>query len=374
LHSTGICANYSALMNKPRKFPFGKLNIIIPVVILILLLQVLGPAYGIAFGDGYDFNATAAARAGGASGTRVSIPSSGLDRFVEVTKLSDLPHPGLTGITSPGDFIENFNNSWESITLGLVYNPDTGFVRYAHESSPNPTIYDISLPVTHTVLVSISLSTVNSGWPVELDDRDGAGYDGVLKTYFLPDFNGDGGDHADDNIVEIAPDGTILNAWETDGPSNDSYDASAINYILDVAVVPGSPTRYFATALGDGSLMYELDLVKGGWFVPDSWGTISTCTVPGLSENMGIDYDQENGVLYHSDHDSATIVITDLDCNLLASFTCASPSGWNSGVTYIEGSSPPEVWVTDFESDSTTRCEAITHYPIYLPLVLRNLP
>jgi hypothetical protein len=51
-------------------------------------------------------------------------------------------------------------------------------------------------------------------------------------------------------------------------------------------------------------------------------------------------------------------VVTNLGCTVEATFTCASNAGYHSGVTYIEGSAPPEVWVTNFSDDQTTRCEA----------------
>jgi hypothetical protein len=117
--------------------------------------------------------------------------------------------------------------------------------------------------------------------------------------------------------------------------------------------------RYFVAAAFDGSKVYEIDLIKAGLFVDDTWGTVRTCTVPGLADNLGIDYDAETGLLYHSDLGSTHIVVTDLDCNVIGSFDCPSPGGFNSGVTYVEGSQPPEVWATDFANATTTRCEAL---------------
>ena len=220
-----------------------------------------------------------------------------------VSSLGGLPDTASVPLFQPGTVIENFSNTWDISTIGLVYDPSRGYVRYAHETTPNPTIYDVDYPVPHTVLGNITLSSVNAGWPQPLDHRDGAGYDATTDTYFLPDYQGDL-INADDNIVEISPSGVILNAWETDNSlgSNDSYDATAIDMIIDIAIVPGSPTRYFATAASDGSVVYEIDLIKtGSWWTPNTWGTLNTFSVPGLSENMGIDYDAEHGVLYHSD-------------------------------------------------------------------------
>jgi hypothetical protein len=132
--------------------------------------------------------------------------------------------------------------------------------------------------------------------------------------------------------------------------------------------------RYFVAAAFDGSTVYEIDLIKAGLFVDDTWGTVRTCTVPGLADNLGIDYDSETGLLYHSDLGSNHIVVTDLDCNVIGSFACPSPGDFNSGVTYVEGSQPPEIWATDFANATTTRCEALfapgvpdTPAPVTLP-------
>jgi uncharacterized repeat protein (TIGR01451 family) len=276
--------------------------------------------------------------------------------------------PHLRPLAAADDVIETFDNAWSYSTIGLVYDPDRGIVRYAHESQSSkhrPTIYDVET-TAHTIPFSVALSTKNSGWPWQIDNRDGAGYDYVAGTYFLPDYNGDLS-YADDNIVEIRPDGTILNAWEMDNEvgSNDSSDGSKIDNIIDIAVVPGNPTRYFVTAAYDGNKIYEIRLVKTGtWWTPNSWSTVATYTLPiwdANNDNLGIDYDAEHGYLYHSSWDTTTILITDLNMNLVTdlvpSFDCPGAGGYNSGVTYIEGSDPPEVWVTDFDSDKTTRCE-----------------
>jgi DNA-binding beta-propeller fold protein YncE len=255
-------------------------------------------------------------------------------------------------------FEENFANSWADSGVGLVYDPGRDYVRYAHQSEPNATIYDVDYPPPHTVLGDIQFSALNPGWPSTLDNRTGIGYDATLDTYFSADYNGDLTNY-DDNIIEFTFDGTILNAWETGDAlaSNDSYDGSVIEGIIDIAVVPGTPTRYFATAVGDASIVYEIHLIKTGtWWTPATWGTLATWPVPILGENLGIDYDADHGVLYHSDEDSNYIVVTDLDGNMLELLACSGPSGYSTGVTYIEGKPDREVWVTDQSSNTTTRC------------------
>jgi hypothetical protein len=265
------------------------------------------------------------------------------------------------------DVIEVFANTWSYSTIGLVYIPGQDLVRYAHESQSsthNPTLYDVDY-ISHTVMYSTALSTQNSSWPWQIDNRDGAGYDFVHNTTFLPDYNGDLS-YADDNIVEIDRDGKILNAWEMDDEvgSNDSSDGTEIDSIIDIAVVPGNPPRYFVTAAYDDGIVYEISLTKTGtWWTPNSWRTVMTYTgaiAEVFQDNLGIDYDAEHEVLFHSGWHTTTILITDLDMNPIsevsATFDCPGAGGYNSGVTYIEGSAPTEVWVTDFSSDKTTRC------------------
>ncbi|MBN1659657.1 MAG: PKD domain-containing protein [Anaerolineae bacterium] len=121
----------------------------------------------------------------------------------------------------------------------------------------------------------------------------------------------------------------------------------------------GAEEGFEAAAAYDGSIVFEIDLIRTGtWWAPLSWGTVHTCTVPGLADNTGIDYDAEHSLLYHSDDASTNIVVTDLDRHVLDAFTCDSPAGLNTGVTYIEGRNEPEIWVTDYSSGSTTRCAA----------------
>jgi uncharacterized repeat protein (TIGR01451 family) len=274
--------------------------------------------------------------------------------------LADQPRPIIPSFYPPGTVLDIFDNTWDISTMGLVYNPGLDEVRYAHEVYSTASIWDVNYASPHTVLGSILLSTINPGWPVGLNRRNGIDYDPGNNVYFLPDYGGDAV-NADDNIIEIAPDGTILNAWELgDGlGSNDSYDGAAINSIIDIAVVPGTPPRYFVATAFDGSTVYEIDLIKTGTrWTPDTWGLLGSWNVPGLADNLGIDYDAEHGLLYHSDWGSTNIVATDLAFHTMITTTCASPSGFNTGVTYIEGKSQPEIWVTDYLSNTTTRCAA----------------
>jgi hypothetical protein len=357
-------------------------------------LDISGPAYGTAFGDD-DTYAQPSPMGGESSAASPEAPAAPRERvpevvdpsdipyigspgpaaprqMTEVASLSDIPHTGSPGTAVPGDVIENFANTWDVSSIGLVYDQIADGVLYAHESEPNPTLHYVDYSVPHTWFFSWSLSALNPNWPPTLDNRDGAAHHYSLDHVFLTDYNGDLS-IADDNIVEIQWGGTILNAWETDGAGNDSYDGSVINAIIDIAVVPGAPDRYFVAAAGDGSLVYEIDLIKAGWWAPDSWGTLGTCSVPGLGDNVGIDFDVDHGVMYHSDFNSTTIVVTDLNCNVLDTFTCNSPAGFNTGVTFIEGKSPPEIWVTDFSSNSTTRCEALAPPPAVIVQAMADL-
>ncbi|MFC2029736.1 hypothetical protein ACFLWA_03300 [Chloroflexota bacterium] len=300
----------------------------------------------------------------------VQSPQSTADSTAVTRHASDGDQPLETGASSvtqqsmpaalpPGTVIDSFANTWRNAGTGLVYDPSRNSVRYAHGSPPTTGIWDVDYAL-RSALGSLPLSVYNPGWPASLDFFDGAAYDPGSDLYFLADYNGDV-TNADDHIVEITPGGTILNAWEMDNDvgSNDSYDGSAINLIIDVAVVTGDPPRYFAAANGDGSIVYEIDLIQTGtWWQPGTWGTLNTCAVTGLVDNAGIDYDAENGLLYHSDRYSTAIVVTDLECNVLDSYTCAGTEDMNTGVTFIEGRNRPEIWVTDYTSNRTTICAA----------------
>lgn len=287
-------------------------------------------------------------------------------RFTDVEPFKQgAPLHADSRLTSSDNVIEVFTNGWSYSSTGLVFDPLRNTVRYAHESqsnTSNPTIYEVDQAPPHSVGTSFALSAVNSGWPWQVDNRTGVGYNFTNDTYFLPDYNGDLS-YADDNIVEIDSSGNILNAWEMDDEvgSNDSSDGSEIDSIIDIAVVPGTPPRYFVTAAYDGAVVYEISLIKTGTlWTPNSWSTVATYTLPEFTDNLGIDWDAEHEVLFHSDWHSTTILITDLAMNPIsgveAAFNCPGAGGYNSGVTYIEGSDPPEIWVTDFSSDQTTRC------------------
>lgn len=266
-----------------------------------------------------------------------------------------------------GTVIESFANTWGNNTIGLVFNSVSDQVRFVHENSPNLCIFDVSLTPPHSLVRDVDLQSQNSGWEIG-KNKTGVGFDSSTNTYFITDFQGDvlSGGNVDDYIIEVDVNGIILNAWEMDDQlgSNDSHDGSSINNILDIAVVPGSPTRYFVAAANDGGKVYEITLIKKGWWVENSWATINTyegAVAKNLGDNYGIDYDEKNQRLYHSDRNSNIILVTDLNMEPLpgvSKFTCAGSSGFNSGVTFIEGSSPAEVWVTDFESNETTRCQS----------------
>ena len=139
-----------------------------------------------------------------------------------------------------GDVLEVFTNTWNQSAFGLVYNPAEGFVRYVHEElgDHSATLWDID-PITHTVLFSTSLSDLNPNWSYLWNKRNGVEWNPSTNTYFMPDYNGSL--TLDDNVIEVNADGIILNAWELDGASNDSYDGSVINKVVDLALVPVHP-------------------------------------------------------------------------------------------------------------------------------------
>ncbi|MBN2005647.1 MAG: hypothetical protein JXA21_19975 [Anaerolineae bacterium] len=257
---------------------------------------------------------------------------------------------------TPGTVIETFTNTWGSASAGLTYNPETGSVRYVHETGSGHNLFDVAYTAPHPVLRSFSLSEMNPGWSTLQNGRTGAGYDVGSGHYFLTDYAGN--TLRNDNYVEVDALGKIINAWELDGTDNDSYNGFAMDNVVDIAAAPGTPTRYFATRLNDGSEVYELDLIKAGQFAAGTWGHVNTCNVPGILDTAGIDYDAQNGVLYHSDWGSNKIVVTDLRCNVRATFTCGAANAHISGVTFIEKQWPPEVWAIDYDRNVTTRCTA----------------
>jgi hypothetical protein len=309
--------------------------------------------------------------------TRAHVADGAPIASASVPSVSGVPRAPAR-IDTAGDVLEVFTNTWSHSSIGLVYAPGRQQIRYVHESqsaTSSPTIYDVAYG-SHTVLSSFALSAQNSGWPWELDNRTGAGYDYVNDTFFLTDYNGDL-IYADDNIVEVDVNGTILNAWEMDDEvgSNDSADGSAIDSIVDIAVVPGrGGNRYFATALYDGPVVYEIALTRTGtWWTPNSWSTVMTYTGGALSDiftdNMSIDYDAQNNVLYHSGWTTSTILVTDLNMQPItwapATFNCPNSAGYHSGVTFIEGAWPPEIWSTNYSgANTTTRCEAVGNPPV----------
>lgn len=279
---------------------------------------------------------------------------------------SDVPRPTIVGGPQPDAWqVVGTFPAYDVSAIGVDYAPEGDFGILAHESSPNPTIYHVDY-ASHALLGSLLFSTINPGWPAGLDNRDGVEYDPSTSHFFAPDYNGDAAAY-DDNIIEYDAQGVILNAWETDNSfgSNDSYDGSAINQIIDIAVAQVTPdVRYFATAAGDGSIVYEINLIKtGAWWTPGTWGTITTWTVPGLGDNVGISYDFDHNVLYHSDFSSTNIVVTDLDGNVLETFSCPGAGGFNTGVGYVEGKANREIWVTDFSSNVVTMCQDVQVQP-----------
>jgi hypothetical protein len=265
------------------------------------------------------------------------------------------------GQDAPGDTLETFPVSWGASPIGLCYDPVRDLVQFAHESDTGgsglPTVFDIDYGAGHALLTSYTLSALNPGWPAYLNNRDGSGYDSGTNTFFLPDFNGDV-TNVDDNIIEMQPDGTILNAWETDGAGNDSSDGTNIDQVIDMAVIPGSPPRYFV-ACNTNNLVIEIDLVKTGtWWTASTWSTLNTWTAPSISNCVGVDYDADSGYLFLADFNSNLVVVSTPGGSFVDSFTCGT-SGFNTGVTQCEGKTPAECWVVDFGSTTVTRCESI---------------
>jgi len=264
--------------------------------------------------------------------------------------------------------IETFPHTWAADSIGLVYDSNNDLLRYAHEnataSAPYPCIFDVAYSGAHPLIRSIDLSEENAGWRSELHETNGAAFDRLANVYFLTDYNGDLTWH-DDFIIEVNLQGTVLNAWGMDDEyagSNDSSDGTAIDNIADIAVIPGNPPRYFATALYDNNKVYEISLTRGGWWVADSWHTVKVYegenVLSEFSDNIGIDWDHENERFYHSDRYSSTVQVTDINMEPIrgiSTFTCPTAGGFISGITFIEGSDPQEIWVTDYSSaDSET--------------------
>ena len=287
---------------------------------------------------------------------------------------------------APGDIIEQFENDWADSTIGLTFDPVRNIMRYAHESQSsghNPTIFDVSPVAPHTVVDSIALSTQNPGWPWQVDNRNGAAYDPDTDTYFLPDYNGDL-KYLDDNIVEIDAAGNLLAYWETDdeigssgcdcdpntvilpdGVLYEDIQGTLIDSIIDIAVDPDAPRHYYVTAAYDGNYIYRIDLSDSS----GGAGGKSVCRVvevvlPGdLSEIMGdilgIAWDAPNEGFWVTDWKSDNIAFLDRDFNLVTWVELNTPAGFSSGIAPVLRDIPPwEIWVTDFESNTTTVVES----------------
>ncbi|MFN2157370.1 MAG: hypothetical protein ACK2UX_19230, partial [Anaerolineae bacterium] len=71
--------------------------------------------------------------------------------------LSELDYRG-PGPAAPGDIIEQFPTNWATGAIGLVYDPNRNWVRYAHETGLGDTIFDVDWAVPHPVLGQCALS------------------------------------------------------------------------------------------------------------------------------------------------------------------------------------------------------------------------
>lgn len=265
-----------------------------------------------------------------------------------------------SGAKSQVDTIRRFNAPSYS-TLGVEYDLSREMLWTAHEcqsSSHNPTIYLCDTAGVVDTTASISLSEKNSGWPWQLDNRTGVS---IMPSgnLLLPDYNGDLS-YADDNIVEIMPDGTIVNAWEMDDEvgSNDSQDGTKIDNVIDIAVISATSDSIhaFATAAYDEGYVYEIVLYRtGALWTPNSWYTLRVDSV-GFADNLGIDIMGDN--VMHSSWNYDSILITSFDSmyyNVLDSFQLETPAGYSSGATFMEEVEPQQQFaVVDFDSDSVS--------------------
>jgi subtilisin-like proprotein convertase family protein len=254
--------------------------------------------------------------------------------------------------------LDTFPNSWHTYGLGLTYSENGNFMLYVHnqyEVDPD-TIWAVFPEPPHTPLGSFNLSEENPGFPVALNNRGGAAYDRATEGFFLLDFDGDQATR-NDNIVEIDTLGIILNAWETDGVSNDSSDGSEIDGILDIAIVPDFGNRYFVT--NGTNTLYEIALNRDGLWIDDSWSTIATCALPADIQASGIEYDLFSGRLLVADNDSEVITAIEPDCAQPQQFLCDGPGTFHTGLAIRIVSvaiTQREIWVTDPISNQTTRC------------------
>jgi subtilisin-like proprotein convertase family protein len=252
---------------------------------------------------------------------------------------------------------DTFANSWHTYALGMVYNENDDSMLYVHHHyDVNPaTIWSIAATGPYTPQASINLSVQNPGLPAALNNRGGAAFDFAVNTFFLSDVGGDQSTR-DDNIVEINPSGTIVNAWELDGASNDSSDGSAIEGILDIAIVSGFTNRYFVT--NGTNTLYEIALTRAGIWTDNSWSTVGTCTLPADLQASGIDYDRYSARLLVADNNSEILTSVKVDCAEPRQFLCDGPGTFHSGlaVGLLYGLTGRDVWVTDPMSNQTTRC------------------
>lgn len=281
----------------------------------------------------------------------------------------------LPAILAAGDTAYCFMNEWSYSTIGLDYYPDSSKFWFAHESqssSHNPTIYLAdSSGISYT---NFALSERNSGWPWQLDNR--TGIDVMPNGHMLlPDYNGDLS-YADDNIVEIDQTGRILNAWEMDDQvgSNDCVDMNKIDSIIDVAVISATDDTIhaFATAAYDANVLYEIKLIRtGSWWTPNSWIMVNIDTLDNLSalttgEEDILAIDILSDTLVTANWDNTVLGYYDLNLNLIDTLltTTAKSGGYNSGVCFMEETSPLLVATTDFSSDYTRVSESL---PILTP-------
>ncbi|MBN1357095.1 hypothetical protein JXA40_12605 [bacterium] len=284
----------------------------------------------------------------------------GILQNTELVIVSDFQPDKYPGFDDqPGDPIETFNIDWAENPKGLCYYPPANYVQFAHDGGEGrASMYNIDTMAGHVVINTIQFSDVNPEWPSTLDPKDGVGFDPIAGTFFAVDLNGDGGTTREDYIIEYDTTGLISNGWETDGIGNDSSDGSAIDRITDIAVVPGSPPRFFVTSVVSTEVT-EIALIRSGMWVDDTWSTVTSWPVTDITLPYGIDYDAQNGVLYVADFESTNISAVDLSGTFLGSFRC-SAGVYNTGVTFVEGAPVPEVWVMDPESTQCKRCQAFS--------------
>lgn len=257
----------------------------------------------------------------------------------------------------PLPVLETFPNTWHIGTQGLAYVDSSDLLLYVHDQATvNPdTLWAIPSEPPYTPEGSYNLALLNPNWRIELNNRNGVAYDLNSGTFFLPDSDGDQ-TLRDDNIIEMDIEGTIVNAWETDGVSNDSSDGSEIDKILDIAIVFDFDNRYFVT--NGTNTLYEIALNRDGLWIDDSWSTVATCVLPATIQASGIEYDIYSGQLLVADKDSEVITAINKDCMQTQQFLCDGPGTFHTGlaIRISEANTQREIWVTDPMSNQTTRC------------------